>query len=43
VAWIPLNQGKSFWNAPAYVHNFSFDSLGLIPLDQVAQIYLTSH
>ena len=42
-AWIPLSQGKSYWSAPAYVHDFSYDSLGVIPLDQVAQIYLTSH
>ena len=43
VAWIPLSQSKSYWSAPAYVHNFAYDSLGLIPLSQMAQIYLTSH
>jgi hypothetical protein len=42
-AWIPLSQGKIYWSAPAYVHNLAYDSLGLIPLSQVAQIYLTSH
>jgi oligopeptide transport system substrate-binding protein len=32
VAWIPLSQGKTFYNVSSCVHNFTFNSLGTIPL-----------
>ena len=43
VAWMSLSQGKSFYNLPTYVHNFQFNSLGVITLGTWQQIYLTSH
>jgi peptide/nickel transport system substrate-binding protein/oligopeptide transport system substrate-binding protein len=42
-AWIPIYQGKNFWNMPAYVHNFEFDAQALVPLAMWQQVYLTSH
>jgi peptide/nickel transport system substrate-binding protein/oligopeptide transport system substrate-binding protein len=41
--WIPISQGKTFWNTPVYVHNFAYDSLDLVPLDVWQQVYLTGH
>jgi oligopeptide transport system substrate-binding protein len=32
VAWIPLSQGKTFYNVPSYVRNLQLDPYGLIPL-----------
>ena len=32
VAWITEYQWKNFYNVPSYVHNFAFDSQGLLPL-----------
>src|SRR5579883_218101 len=43
VAWIPLSQGKTYYNLPTYVQNFKFSSLGVITLQSWSQIYLTSH
>jgi oligopeptide transport system substrate-binding protein len=40
-AWIPLDQQKTFYNLQTYVHNFTFDSIGTIPLDNCQKIYLT--
>ncbi len=45
-AWIPLNQQKVFYNLPTYVHNFSFNSLGTVPLSGASSwttMYLSSH
>jgi peptide/nickel transport system substrate-binding protein/oligopeptide transport system substrate-binding protein len=44
-AWIPLNQQKTFYNVPSYVHNFTFNALGMVPLTGSASwqtIYLTT-
>jgi peptide/nickel transport system substrate-binding protein/oligopeptide transport system substrate-binding protein len=43
VAWIPISQGKTFWNMPAYVHDFAYDSLDLVPLDVWQKVYLSAH
>jgi len=43
VAWIPLSQGKSFYNVQPYVKNFQFNSLGVITLGTWQKIFLTSH
>ena len=32
VAWIPLSQGKTYYNVQSYVRNFQVDPQGLIPL-----------
>jgi peptide/nickel transport system substrate-binding protein/oligopeptide transport system substrate-binding protein len=40
-AWIPTNQQKTFYNLQSYVHNFTFDSLGTIPLANWQSMYLT--
>jgi oligopeptide transport system substrate-binding protein len=41
VAWIPLNQQKTFFNLVPSVHNFTFNSLGVVPLSSWQKIYLT--
>jgi ABC-type oligopeptide transport system substrate-binding subunit len=43
VAWMPLNQGKTSYSLPTYVHNVAYSSLGLIPLSTWQTIYLTAH
>jgi oligopeptide transport system substrate-binding protein len=45
-AWIPYGEGKTFYNVQPYVHNFTINSLGTIPLtgpDSWQTIFLTSH
>jgi oligopeptide transport system substrate-binding protein len=45
-AWIPFSQGKTFYNVQPYVHNFTFNSLGTVPLsgpDSWETIFLTKH
>ena len=41
VAWIPMYQQKTRYNLPTYVHKFTFDSLGTIPLANWQTIYLS--
>jgi peptide/nickel transport system substrate-binding protein/oligopeptide transport system substrate-binding protein len=43
VAWITQNQQKLFYNLPTYVHNYQITSLGVIPLSNWQQIYLSAH
>ncbi|MGO8950889.1 MAG: ABC transporter substrate-binding protein [Ktedonobacterales bacterium] len=43
VAWIPLDQEYAFWNVQPYVHNFTFDSYGFVPLANWDTMYLTAH
>ena len=40
-AWIPLNQQKTFYNLPTFVHSFVYNSLGEVPMSSWQQIYLT--
>jgi oligopeptide transport system substrate-binding protein len=40
-AWIPLNQQKTFFNLVPSMHNFAFNSLGVVPLASWQKIYLT--
>jgi oligopeptide transport system substrate-binding protein len=42
-AWIPLSQGKNYWNMPAYLHKLTYNSLGLVLLKTWQQVYLTTH
>jgi oligopeptide transport system substrate-binding protein len=41
VAWIPLQQQKTFYNLLPSVHGFAFNSLGVVPLATWQKIYLT--
>jgi peptide/nickel transport system substrate-binding protein/oligopeptide transport system substrate-binding protein len=42
-AWIPIYQSKNAYNLPAYVHNFTYNSLEEIPPSAWQSIYLTTH
>jgi peptide/nickel transport system substrate-binding protein/oligopeptide transport system substrate-binding protein len=41
-AWIPLDQQKTFYNQPNYVHNLQFSGLGTIPMTSWESIFLTT-
>jgi ABC-type transport system substrate-binding protein len=43
VAWIPLAQAKVFYTLPPYIHNFTLDSQGVLPLGAWQRVYLTAH
>ena len=43
VAWLPIDQVKTWWEIRPYVNNFSVDAGGLTTLDTWQSIYISNH
>lgn len=43
VAWLSLDQGTAPYTLRSWVHNFSIDAQGYVPLPDLANVYISKH